>query len=62
MQEKINRRNPNRKLSQDNSSKPEEQLQAVTKQAHGTTDQTKNSQGQATDEAIDVLSYMGFKL
>ncbi|MBC7828729.1 MAG: hypothetical protein H7122_13340 [Chitinophagaceae bacterium] len=62
MQEKSNRRNLKRKLSQENSSKPEVQLTASNQQANGASDQITNPQAQATDEAIDVLSYMGFKL
>lgn len=62
MQEKLNRRNRNRKISQDNSSKPEGQSMATAQPASGPTDQMSNSQAQSVDEAIDVLSFMGFKL
>lgn len=62
MQKKINRRNLIRKQSQNNSTKSETSLKSTIQQSGQTINQITNSTGQVTNEAIDVLSFMGFKL
>lgn len=53
--------NPNRNQPQDNSSKSEGNLNKLIHQTSA-KGQTSNAGPKVTDEAIDVLSLMGFKL
>ena len=56
-----NGRNLSRTQPQDSSPKPESQNKDFT-QSNTTNNPTANSAGNVTDEAIDVLSFVGFKL
>ena len=56
-----NGRNQNRTQSQDTLPKPKSQNQDFT-QSNTTNSPTANSAGNVTEEAIDVLSFVGFKL
>lgn len=53
--------NLSRNQSRDNSLKSEKNLKDLT-QSNATKSQTANSVVNVTDEAVDVLSLMGFKL
>jgi hypothetical protein len=53
--------NPNRNQPQDNSSNSEANLNKLIHQT-STKAQTSNAGPKVTDEAVDVLSLMGFKL
>ena len=56
------RSNMNRNQFQDNSPKSEAQSTGTNQQPGGSNNQKSCSAVQSADEAIDVLSYMGFKL
>jgi|GEM_PF-3979756 len=64
MQDKVilNRKGSNGIQSQENPLHLEVQIPITNQQAAGSTDERLNCGKRATEEAIDVLSFMGFKL